>query len=105
MSNQYSQYPQQPYNPYPQQTDCGIAIVSMIFGIAAYLVLPGVGALVAIICGHIAKSQIRASQDQLKGDGMATAGLILGYIQLGLGVLALIGVIVIALVSSSSMSY
>ena len=102
---QYPQYPQQPYNPYNQPQDCGTAVVSMIFGIASYLILPGVGALVAIICGHIAKSQIRASQGHLKGDGMATAGLVLGYIQIGLGVLALAIILIVGLAASSSYSY
>jgi hypothetical protein len=36
----------------------------------------------AIICGHIAKSHIKKSNGVLKGDGMATAGLILGYLPL-----------------------
>jgi len=34
----------------------------------------------AVICGHIAWSKIRKSGAALRGKGIATAGLILGYI-------------------------
>lgn len=47
-----------------------LAIMSLVFGILG-------GSLVAIILGHIAKSQIRRTGEA--GSGMATAGLILGY--------------------------
>ena len=39
----------------------------------------------AIVLGHIAKKQIRQSGEQ--GDGLATAGLVMGYIFTGLAVL------------------
>jgi hypothetical protein len=107
MSNQYPQYPQYPQQPqapyggYNQPKDSSLAIVSMIFGIASYIILPGIGAIVAIICGHIAKSQIDSSRGMIKGGGMATAGLILGYIQIGIGVIALAVVMIIAATASS----
>jgi hypothetical protein len=98
---QYPQYPQPPYG-YNQQSDCSLAIVSMIFGIASWVILWGVGAIVAIICGHIAKSQIASSQGRLKGGGMATAGLVLGYVQIGIGVLVVAGILIAAAVAASS---
>lgn len=60
------------------------AVVSLIFGILGYVMLPFIGAIVAIVAGHIAKREIRDSGDRLGGGGMATAGLVLGYLQLGL---------------------
>jgi hypothetical protein len=73
-----------------------LAVVSLIFGVLAYVFLPGIGALVAVICGHSARSEIRrAAPGSLEGDGMALAGLILGWIQLAcmifaMGILALL---------------
>jgi hypothetical protein len=42
------------------------------------------GAIPAVVCGHIAKSRIRDSAGTLQGDGLALAGLILGYVAIGL---------------------
>ena len=59
------------------------AILSLVFGIASWLVLPFIGAVVAIVCGHIARAEIRRAQPgMLHGDGMALCGLILGYLHL-----------------------
>src|SRR5437867_895732 len=46
-------------------------------------------AIPAVICGHIARSKIRKSGGALGGKGIATAGLILGYIALTLGVMGI----------------
>ena len=57
------------------------AILSLVFGVASWLVLPFIGAVVAIVCGHIARAEIRrAAPGTLHGDGMALGGLILGYL-------------------------
>ena len=80
----------------PMQKDNGLAIASLICGIAAYIVIPFLGALAAIIMGHIALSQIKDSNGLLKGKGMATAGLVLGYVQIGLGVLVVVILIALA---------
>lgn len=60
-----------------------LATVSLIFGILTWLVLPVAGAIVAIICGHMARKEIRQSPDPtIDGDGLAIAGLVLGYVHL-----------------------
>ncbi len=65
------------------------AIISLIAGILGFLqVLPIIGPLAAIITGHIAKKEIRNSNGMVTGNGMATAGLIMGYIALALGLCA-----------------
>jgi hypothetical protein len=46
-------------------------------------------AIPAVICGHIAWSKIRKSSGAIRGKGIATAGLILGYIGLALGTLGI----------------
>jgi hypothetical protein len=50
--------------------------------------------ILAVIFGHIAKGEIRASGGQQGGDGMALAGLILGYTGLALGFVYLLASIV-----------
>jgi hypothetical protein len=43
----------------------------------------------AVLCGHIAWSKIRKSGGALRGKGIATARLTLGYIGLALGVMGI----------------
>jgi hypothetical protein len=71
---------------YRPPTD-GQATASMIFGILGLTCFWGVFGVPAVILGHFAKSNIRKSMGQLGGEGMATAGLIMGYISVALGVL------------------
>ena len=69
----------------PVRTTSIPAILSLIFGIICWMALPFVGAIVAIVLGHIARSEIRRSPPgTLEGDGMALAGLILGYAHIAL---------------------
>jgi Domain of unknown function (DUF4190) len=46
-------------------------------------------AIPAVICGHIARSKIRKSGDTLGGRGIATTGLVLGYVALVLGIMGI----------------
>ncbi len=74
------------YQPaYPSaRTTSTMAIVSLVFGILSWLLLPFIGAIVAVVCGHLARSEIRRApvDTVLEGDGMAVAGLVLGYLHL-----------------------
>ncbi|AIF47659.1 DUF4190 domain-containing protein [Dyella japonica] len=68
--------------PTAQRTTNTLAVISLAFGVAAWTLLPLIGAIVAIVCGHKARSEIRrAPPGSVEGDGMAVAGLILGYTQ------------------------
>lgn len=78
----------------PPSQNSSLAIVSLISGIAGWFILPILGAIVAVITGHMAKREIRESHGMLTGDGMATAGLVLGYLQL---VLSLCGLCIVIL--------
>ena len=71
------------------------AILSLIFGIFAWLGIFGLGGILAIILGYIARKKIRQSRGLLTGDGLATAGLVLGYINV---VLFLIGLCIVSLI-------
>jgi hypothetical protein len=57
------------------------AVASLVLGVLSFIfsVLTGIP---AIILGHISRSEIRKSAGRLGGDGMALAGLILGYLSL-----------------------
>ena len=72
------------------------AIASLICGILGWSVLPIVGAILAIILGHMAKEQIRGSDGTLGGGDMAALGLALGYSHLGVAALSTIGVVLLA---------
>lgn len=64
----------QPVRPAP-----GTAIASMVLGIFGFF-LCGITSIPAIICGHLALSQIRHSPNLMAGKGMAVVGLCLGYL-------------------------
>lgn len=75
------------------QPRSGLAVTSLVFGILAWTVLPVVGALIAIVTGHMGLSEVRTEGGRLRGRPQAKAGLILGYLQL------LIAAISVALVA------
>lgn len=65
-----------------------MAVISLIFGIICWFALPFLGAIVAIVTGHLARGEIaRAPAGTIDGDGMALAGVILGWLHLALFVL------------------
>lgn len=77
----------QPYAQFPPATRTStMAIISLIAGILGFVqILPGIGPVAAVIAGHIAKSEIKKSGGMVTGNGMATTGLILGYVMIALG--------------------
>ena len=86
-SNNGQYYQQQPQ---PIQGTNALAISSLVCGIIGWII-PILFALLAIIFGHVARSQIKRNGQG--GAGLALAGLILGYIQfviMSLGLLAAI---------------
>ena len=61
------------------------AIVSFIFGLIGLFFdwwIFAIPSIIAIIAGHMAKSDIKNSNGMLEGSGFATTGLILGYLVL-----------------------
>ena len=70
-----------------------LALVSMIAGILGFTFFPVVASIVAIITGNMARKETRAVPPTASGDGMATAGIIMGWIQVGLAVLGVCCVI------------
>ncbi|MEO6206862.1 MAG: DUF4190 domain-containing protein [Candidatus Limnocylindrales bacterium] len=62
-----------------------MAVASMVLGI---LWIYWIGSILALVFGYVAKRQIRDAGGTLGGSGMATAGIVLGWV--GIGILALI---------------
>jgi hypothetical protein len=79
------------YTP-PQNS--GKATGSLIAGILSFVVCPLVLSIVAIILGTQAQSEIRMSGGRLTGEGMAQAGVILGWVSL-----AITAVVIVVFVS------
>lgn len=97
--------------PYQTSTSTNtLALLSLIFGIVSIptSLCYGCGiifAIVAIVTGFIARSQIKQSAGGQTGDGLALGGLIIGAIVTVLailGVLCYLGVVIISLIASSS---
>lgn len=84
-----SGYVQPPAAVVPAQTDGG-AVAALVIGIASFFVCPLVGGIVAIVLGRSSERRIAASRGALTGEGLARAGVILGWINVVLGVLLLI---------------
>lgn len=85
--------PQQPYPypyPYPpaRQTN-GMAIAAMVLGI---LWVYWVGSILALVFGYLARAEIKRTGQG--GDGMAIAGIVLGWVGIGvLSVILLVGTV------------
>jgi alpha/beta superfamily hydrolase len=68
----------------PPAVTSGAVVASLITGLLGLLVcwMPLLGfplGLVAVICGHVGRSNIRRSRGTLTGRGMGLAGLLMGY--------------------------
>ncbi len=67
-----------------------ISLVVSLLGVFATFIIPFVAQIAAIICGHIARSQIMQSRGSQTGSGMALAGLIISYVMLGFSFIAIV---------------
>ena len=79
--------PAYPY-PYATQHTNSLSIASLVSGVLAWVVCPFLGAILAVIFGHVARGQIKQSGEA--GGGMEIAGLVLGYANLAVTVLGII---------------
>jgi hypothetical protein len=74
------------YVPTPIAPTNVLAIVSLVTGIAGLTFVPFLGGIAAIVTGHISLHQLKSKPE--KGRGMAIAGLVTGYVGVGLTILA-----------------
>jgi hypothetical protein len=84
----------QHYYPDPPLPINSLALASFILGSTSYFVLPVLGAIAAVITGHLARQEMRANPDSYSGEGYATAGLVLGYTHLALILVAIVFVLI-----------
>jgi hypothetical protein len=91
--------PASPMTPPPENST--LSIVSLVSGLLGWFLLPFIGAIAAIITGHMAKAEIRDSMGSLGGDGLATAGLVLGYVQIVFCIVPLCVIFILAMMGPS----
>jgi hypothetical protein len=75
----------------PYRQTSSLAVVSLIMGIVGWTVFPFLGSLIAIVTGHMARAEIRRQPQALEGDGLAVAGLVLGWLAVIGSILVLVG--------------
>jgi hypothetical protein len=65
----------------------GMAIGSLIASILGLTFFPTIGSIIGLVLGYTARNQIRDSAGTMGGEGLAMAGIILGWIGVGLTVI------------------
>jgi hypothetical protein len=76
------------------QRTSGYAIASLILGIAGFFVFPIVPSILAVVFGQKARKELRRDPT-LGGDGLATGGIVLGWVGLALTAIGLIFVLLL----------
>jgi hypothetical protein len=76
----------------------GLAIASLVLGVIGLVGLPLIPPILAVVFGHVALGQIRASNGRTTGRELAIVGLVLGYvgIAIALAITIAIALVVIA---------
>jgi hypothetical protein len=72
--------PNLPESTPPELPTSTMALVSLIAGIVGILFFPFVGGIVAIVTGNMARKETRSFPPTHSGDGMATAGMVMGWL-------------------------
>ncbi|MBY4126853.1 DUF4190 domain-containing protein [Rhodococcus fascians] len=99
------QYGNAPYaggyqTPAPTNT---LAIVSLVLAILGLTFIPLIASVCAVVCGHLAKGQIKRNGEG--GSGFATAGLVVGYVSIALFVVIVGAIVIFAIAASNSSTY
>jgi hypothetical protein len=79
----------------------GLAIASLVLGIAQIFICI-VGGILALVFGYISRRQIDESGGTQGGRGLAIAGIILGWVGIGLGIVYIVVIIIAVLVSDDN---
>jgi hypothetical protein len=78
------------YTPSPAATQTsGMAIGSLIASILGLTLFPTIGSIIGLILGYMARNQIRDSRGTMGGEGLAKAGIIIGWIGIALAVIGI----------------
>ena len=81
----------------------GLAIASLVLGIAGFLTT-GITAIPAVVCGHLSLSQIKKAPGSISGSGLALAGLITGYIGIAFMLIMIVMLIFMASIMAFSLT-
>ncbi len=81
-----------PYGYVTEPKTNGLAIASLVCSFFFWLY--GIGAVLSIVFGFVARSQIKRSAGMQRGGGMALAGIIIGFAGIVLGVILIIVIVV-----------
>jgi Domain of unknown function (DUF4190) len=77
----------------------GSAVVSVLLGV---LWFAGIGSVLALVFGYRARREIKSSAGRQKGSGLATVGIILGWIGIAILAAGVVAAIAIAVAASTS---
>jgi Domain of unknown function (DUF4190) len=89
----------------PPQTD-DKAVISLVLGVLSLISFSILAGIPAIIVGRMSRENIRASSGRLTGEGMATAGIVMGWVSVGLaGVVLLIVLLVVIFAVAAGTHY
>lgn len=81
-----------------------LSIVALVASLAGLFAVPFIGQIVGVITGHISLKQIKTTGE--RGRGMALAGVLIGYISVGIFVLLIIfTAVIIATTGGSDVRY
>ncbi|RZO58136.1 MAG: DUF4190 domain-containing protein [Sandaracinaceae bacterium] len=75
----------------PPQTNA-LAIAAVVSGGLGWVGVPLIASIAAVICGHLARTQIRQTGE--RGDELAVVGLVLGYAHIVMLCLVTAGLVV-----------
>ena len=64
----------------------GTAVAALVCGILGVTACPLVLSVVALVLGYNARSDLRQPSSREQGDGLATAGIVMGWIGVGISV-------------------
>ncbi|WP_397606605.1 DUF4190 domain-containing protein [Silanimonas sp.] len=78
---------------HPVRRTSSMAIVSLVAGLLGWTFAPWLGSIIAIITGHMARAEIRRDPAGLEGDGLAVAGLVLGWAMILLSVFTVLAIV------------
>jgi hypothetical protein len=87
------------YGP-PATTDSK-AIIALVCAIAAWVAIPVIPAIVALVLASQSRRDILASGGRLGGDGLVTAAKVIAWANLALAVLVVVGLLLLLVVFAS----
>lgn len=99
--------PNAPYGTVPagsmrqQLPTDGMAVASLVLSISSFLFCPVITAVLGVIFGYMSLTKIEESRGTVGGSELARAGIIIGWINIGITVLIGLFVLIMVLVAST----